>query len=108
MGGKIDKGLTVKEEILARIMSDISELCYSAGWMQNLEYVLWHAVVSGERNYGHYSVTQRDIEILKLLSDETQSWIIFNDELEETAIDLDTWKIKFDADIKVSPGLLKG
>ncbi len=74
---------------LLTIMSDISERCYYAGWMQYLEYHLWYAVVHGPIPYGHDHITQEDIDLLKELSDSCQSWIVFEE--EEKAIDLDQW-----------------
>lgn len=44
--------LTLKQQKLAKIMGDISEECYSAGWYRGLECVLWHAVINGERKFG--------------------------------------------------------
>jgi hypothetical protein len=101
------ENLTIKQELLARIMSDISERCYCAGWIKNLEYVLWHAMITGERKYGHDVITQRDIDTLKLLSDETNSWIFFDDELYEIAIDLVSWHSKFKNVVSSNPEILK-
>lgn len=72
-------------------MSDISERCYSCGWMEHLEYVLWDAIINGERKYGHRIIAQRDISQLGAISKDCQSWIIFDDERGETAIDLEVW-----------------
>ena len=90
--------LNKEQEILANFMSLISERCYRAGWMKGLEYALWNAVLHGERNYGHDSITLKDIENLKLLSSKAKSWIYFNDDFEESAIDLNSWKEKFNTE----------
>ncbi len=74
---------------LMSIMSDISERCYYAGWMQHLEYHLWYAVLHGPMRYGQDHITQEDITELKELANSCQSWIIFEE--EERAIDLDQW-----------------
>jgi hypothetical protein len=100
------ENLTIKQELLARVMSDISERCYCAGWMQNLEYVLWDITIKGERQYGLDMVTQRDIDIMKLLSKETNSWIIFEDKIGETAIAISDWERKFDQDTQSNHDLL--
>jgi len=80
------KNLTIQQELLAKVMSDVSGRCYCAGWMENLEYILWHAVNNGERSYGMDTITQRDIDTLKWLSNEFDGWIFFDDEHSETAI----------------------
>lgn len=102
------KNLTVKQELLAQLMSDISEKCYSAGWEQGLEYVLWDAVINGEREYGHDIITKREIEALILLSNETNCRIVFDDDTEETAIPLDIWQAKFKNDVSNNAKLLNG
>ncbi|WP_165499728.1 hypothetical protein [Pedobacter frigidisoli] len=45
-------------------MREISEYCYSAGWMLNLEYALWDALLNGKRKYGQSIISEIDIEIL--------------------------------------------
>lgn len=85
--------LMVDQLALANLMSDISERCYNAGWMNHLEFVLWHALLHGPCAYGHGFITEKDIENLKSLSAEADCWILFDDTNEETAIDLQTWRI---------------
>lgn len=89
-------------------MSEISERCYYATWMKNLEYVLWDAIHSGQRKYGHDTITIADITILKALSDKSQSWIYFHDHLEETALIIGEWTNKFQAEINKDATLLNG
>jgi hypothetical protein len=93
---------------LKSLMSDISESCYSAGWMKNLEYVLWDAVINGSRKYGHGIITEIDIDKLNNLSKACNSWIYFDDETKETAINLNNWVILFEKAIIVNPSLLHG
>jgi hypothetical protein len=80
------KDLTSQQLLLADYMSDISERCYYAGWMQDLEYVLWDAVLHGERKYGHDKISLKDVETLSDLSKAANSWIIFDDNTDETSI----------------------
>jgi hypothetical protein len=83
------KDLTSSQLLLEEYMSEISERCYSAGWMENLEYVLWHALINGQRKYGQSVISQKDIQTLIELSNSCNAWIIFDDETEETAMHLD-------------------
>lgn len=100
--------LNAPQRKLADFMSNISERCWHAGWMENLEYALWDAVINGERVYGHNTVTQGDINALKELSTAANCWIIFDDNTEETAVPLEVWSKKFQQDIQQNPKLLKG
>ncbi|MEI6948044.1 hypothetical protein V9K67_12675 [Paraflavisolibacter sp. H34] len=102
------KDLTIQQRQLAGFMGDISERCYYAGWMQGLEYVLWDALLHGQRQYGHGTISQKEIKALEIFSNAANAWIVFDGEKEETAIDLQEWKKKFRQDIEQNPGLLKG
>jgi len=100
------KDLTTDQKILADLMSEISERCYSADWMADLEYVLWDAVTSGPRKYGHDTISQSDISALKKCSDKANSWIFFDDDTEETGLSISDWIQKFKATIAVDPKVL--
>ena len=102
------KDLTGLQLLLADYMSGISERCYYAGWMRHLEYVLWDAVLHGQRKYGHDIISPSDIEILRDLSEAASAWIIFDDITERTPVDLYDWKKKFQDDVQQNPQLLKG
>ena len=100
--------LTPNQRKLAERMSEVSERCYNAGWMEGLEYVLWDAVIRGERSYGYDSITQEDICALRRLSEVANCWIIFDNQLEEKGIDLDAWNKQFIRDTGSNLELLKG
>jgi hypothetical protein len=85
------KDLNKDQQSLARLMSDISEKSFYAGWMMGLEFDLWRIVHGSDRQYGHYFVSQTEIDELKNLSRRCGCWIRFDDEMEETAIDLESW-----------------
>lgn len=84
--------LTKEQNELADYMSKISERCYFSGWMKNLEYVLWDTIYSGPRKYGQDFITNNDISELLRLSGNANSWIIFDNEAEELALNLVDWK----------------
>jgi hypothetical protein len=88
------KYLNAEQTKLAKLMSVISEEGHSAGWIQNLEFALWDAINGGNREFGRYVITQNNIDELNLLSRGCGCWIIMDDENEETAIELETWKKK--------------
>ena len=86
------KDLTIEQAKLESFMSDISERCYSAGWLQNLEFALWNALMNGPTKYGHGVISQHDIDNLIQLSKACNCWIVMDDITEETAIDLGMWQ----------------
>lgn len=89
------KELTEDEQQLANLMSEISERCYAAGWMSGLEFVLWDALTTGPRSYGHDKITTEQIEHLRKLSNRTGTWIVYDDNKEEIAVPLQEWKMRF-------------
>src|SRR5258706_8627427 len=89
------------------LMSTISERCYSAGWIENLEYVLWYVLLNGPQKYGQDLITREDIEYLRKDSTKCNCWIIFDDDNCETIINLTEWAAKYNNDISVNPNLLQ-
>jgi hypothetical protein len=88
---------------LAGLMSKISEDAFSAGWIEGLEYRLWEISNGGKNSYGGYIVPQEELQQLKFLSDKCGCWIFFDDENEETAIDLESWKNKYNEKMGNNP-----
>lgn len=95
------------ERALADIMSDISEECYCAGWMEHLEYVLWDAVINGERKYGRELIDAAKIKRLKELSEACGCWIYFDEVSEETSMPINAWQKKYSEMVSANPGILK-
>ena len=89
------KDLNQDQLQLAELMSKISEEAISAGWMNGLEYKLWEILDGVKSNYYSHMVTQEELQQLKALSEQCGCWIIFDDESEETALDLESWKKRF-------------
>ncbi len=100
--------LTKQQQELADYMSRISERCYTASWMKNLEYILWHAISSGPRKYGQDFITSIDIQELLQLSINCNSWIIFDEMLEEIALSLTDWERKFSYQTSINSNILNG
>ncbi len=99
----------IQQVPLRDYMSIISERCYYAGWMNNLEYILWHSTSAGPRNYGHDFITAKDILTLSKMATASNSWIIFDGLLGEIAISLKEWELKYHNDlIRKSKILLEG
>jgi hypothetical protein len=101
-------GLTREERQLAKFMSDISERCYGAGWQENSEFILWHAVTSGPRKFGQDKISQEEIDELIRISNKTKTWIVFDEEREEIALPLEEWRKHFTDEILRNPDRLNG
>lgn len=79
-----------KEQLkLAEYMSELSELAYTAEWMDELEFSLWNAMNHKITKYGNLVFSQQIIDNLRELSDKAGGWIIFDEKEEETFL---TWK----------------
>lgn len=76
---------------LKHLMSEISERCYHAGWLERTEFVLWKAVVEGPINWGQGRVDEADIAALKRLADRTDGWIAWDESLEEMFVPMEQW-----------------
>lgn len=61
-------------EALHDAMSELSEDCYAAGWMQGLEYDLWRIVLAGDGHYGMGRITRDDTARLRQLADDAGGW----------------------------------
>ena len=84
--------LNEDQQALEGFMSQISEAGFAARWMQDLEFDLWTSLIEGSRRYGAYTITEIDINQLRSLVDKCGCWIVFDDQNEETAVELETWK----------------
>ena len=76
-------------------MSDLSEQAYYAGWMRDLEYALWEAVLGVRREYGRLELTEAPRMRLRELSDGCGGWIVFDDNTEETWLPRTEWEERF-------------
>ncbi len=75
---------------LFRTMSDLSEACWCAGWMDGTEYFLWSAVEKNEpATWGMDDLRQRDIDELRRLRELADGWWVWDDEKFETFVSLD-------------------
>jgi len=76
-------------------MSKISEDAFSAGWLDGLEYELWENLDRSMSSYCKHIIPHEELEQLRFLSDKCGCWIIFDNDHEETALDLESWEKKF-------------
>jgi hypothetical protein len=87
-----EQNITAK--LLVKVMSAISEECWCAGWMHNLEYMLWDAVMG--RREGICS--PEEIGQLKYLSEKCGGWIIWDEQAKvERFIPIQEWLRLYEA-----------
>jgi hypothetical protein len=89
------KDLNNDQLLLEELMSQISEVGFAARWMKGLEFDLWGILNGENRKYGVHTITQDELDQLRSLSNKCGCWIVFDDEKEETAVDLEIWKKLF-------------
>ena len=92
--------LEPKAQELAEYMSELSEQAYCAGWMIDLEFELWQAVVDGPRKYGRLLITDEHIGELRRLSEAARGWIVFDDNAATVQLwiflPMKQWKDRFE------------
>lgn len=78
---------------LLALMTGISEQCFYAGWMSDLEYDLWQ--IAPETSYGHGTITARQAQLLRLLAEEADGWWTYSDDHGDPVfLDLASWRKK--------------
>jgi hypothetical protein len=70
------RDLPTDQRLLADFMSELSEEAYYAGWMMDLEYALWEAVIGVRRDYGRLELSEAHCTRLRELSDNCGGWIV--------------------------------
>jgi len=80
--------------LLINVMSAISEERWCAGWMQNLEYVLWDAVIGRREDI----CSPEEIEQLKYLSEKCGGWIVWDEQAKgERFVPMQDWVRLYEA-----------
>ena len=77
---------------LRAYMSSLCRRAYGEGWLDHLEFALWHAVVSGPMRYGQLQIDAATIAELRVLSDECGGWINVVAPGEERCVPLPEWQ----------------
>lgn len=88
------------QRALARLMSEISEDAYCAGWLVDLEYELWQILIDGHGQFGFGALSETDINDLRELSTACGGWIVYDKKREKTFVPLAQWQAMFAARAK--------
>ena len=82
---------------LADYMSSISESAWCAGWMHDLEFRLWTALLGGSsKSYGRVVLSDVEVARLRSLSQGCGGWIYFDEITEETFAPAQEWVVRFE------------
>ena len=80
--------------LLLKIMSAISEEYWCAGWLHDLEYILWDAVIGRRKDI----CTPEEIKQLKYLSEKCGGWIILDTQTRsEIFVPMQQWRRLYEA-----------
>jgi len=74
--------------LLAHVMSDISEDVWCAGWLIDLEYILWDAITRERPDW----CGREEIEQLKSLSQRCNGWIGWDKERGRRFVRMEDWR----------------
>jgi hypothetical protein len=84
--------MTPEQRELALFMSELSERCYCAGWLDGCEFSLWGFVLNGPGKWGMGEVYVEDVARLKTLSEKCGGWIAWPDNANgETFVAIGDW-----------------
>lgn len=78
---------------LYRLMRDISEQCWAAGWQCGLEYALFNFAFGRPRilKYGQSELTAQDRDDLYELAQAAGGWVMLNDSSEPVFLTMPKW-----------------
>ena len=80
--------------LLRKLMSEISEEHWCAGWLGSLEYILWDAVTGKRKDV----CSLEEIEQLKYLSEKCGGWIIWDEQvIGEKFVPMEEWLRLYEA-----------
>lgn len=93
-------GMDEDEKALCALMSDISEKCWCAGWLDGTEYILWGmlnmfhnlTLTHDSLHWGQDSVDIVELVKLSHYSHITKKWIVWSD-LGNVAVDIPQWEL---------------
>lgn len=87
------------------IMARISESCWCASWVPDLEFSLWSMLQGGPRQFGMGDVSDAELDALRRLSDRAGGWWRWSEqECVEVFVSFEEWRAICDAQGSRHPG----
>lgn len=97
--------LTPLQELLRSKMSDVSEDCYCAGWMDDTEYRVWQLIRGDLDHWGQCdrAEVQAQLDEIRDLADRIGFWIVWRiGDDDVTAVPIEEWRAAYDHGRKVA------
>ena len=85
---------------LTRRISEISETAYCAGWLTDIEFLLWKILEDGQGSVGRFPVPQEWIIEMKNLSEKCGGWVRLDEKKGRVLVPLTRWKRIYSAWLK--------
>lgn len=89
---------------LLGVMSGLSEEMWCAGWLSGLEHSMWAIRQGGSRKFGMGEVSQRQADLLRLLSEECSGWWVWDDAKGPVFVRMSEWEKRLAALPAQPPG----
>ena len=87
--------MTAPQRALAEYMSDLSEDTTCAGWLVELEYMLWETVLGRRTASRWLAFAPSEVARLRDLAQACGGWIMFDDTAHETWLPRAEWERRF-------------
>ena len=84
--------LNKEQRELAKYMCELSEIAFTAGWVDNLEFGLYKIMNEESERFGRLESSPQIVDRLKVLSSKAGGWIVFDEAKEETFVNWEKWK----------------
>jgi hypothetical protein len=93
-----DECLSPDEQLLRDLISDVSQVCYAAGWMADAEFNVWRLATEGG-NWGWVaaSAVRTQLDQALGLASAIGRWVVWSEEsgCQHEAIDMLDWKARY-------------
>lgn len=84
--------LTGPQRALTDLISRVSRRIFRAGWLDGIEFSLWHAITTKSADSLWDDLTHMETRELKLLSTQCDGWVVWRDECGgKTFVSMPEW-----------------
>lgn len=96
----VDPCLTPDQHRLRDLISDMSETCWSAGWLEETEFDVWRLATEGG-TWGRCSAAEIDAQLAEVitLSKELGVWVVWSGRpgCDNEPVPLSDWQVRYNA-----------
>jgi len=91
----LESDFTEDQRQLYELMSEISEECWCAGWINGNEYAIWEAMQNGCYQFGMRIIDKDLLGKVRELSGRIGGWIIWYDDEDDPQLCPKDWGPRF-------------